>query len=80
MWGRVVVEFCRGKELYPFSRVVGAKDAEISFELLIGLFGLSIGLRMIGSGEANIIFEETSKFLSEGRSELGASVRDESVM
>ena len=80
MRGRVVMEFCRGRELYPFSQVVGAKDAEISFELLIGLLGLSIGLRMVGSGEANIILEETSKFLSKGRSELRALVRDESVM
>ena len=74
------MEFCQGKELYPFSQVVGAKDVEISFELLIGLFGLSISLRVVGGGEADIIFEETSEFLSKGRSELRASVRDESVM
>ena len=74
------MEFCQGKELYPFSRVVGAKDVEISFELLIGSFSLSIGLRVVGSGEANIIFEEMSKFLSEGRSKLRASDRDESVV
>ena len=80
MRGRVVMEFCRGKELYPFGPVVGAKDVEISFELLIGLLSLSIGLRMVGSGEANIILEEMSEFLSEGRSELRASVRDESIV
>ena len=80
MRGGVVMEFCQGKELYPFSWVVGAKDAEISFELLIGLFSLSIGLRMVGSGEANIIFEEVGKFLSEGTGELRALVRDESIM
>ena len=78
--GGVVVEFCQGKELYPFSQVVGTKDAEISFELLIGSFSLSISLRMVGSGEANIVFEESSKFLSEGRSKLRALVRDESVV
>ena len=80
MQGRVVVEFCRGKELYPFSRVVGAKDAEISFEFLIGSLGLSIRLRMVGCGEANIILEEMSEFLSKGGGELRASVRDESIM
>ena len=74
------MKFCQGKKLYPFSRVVGAKDAEICFELLIGSLSLTISLRMIGSGEANIILEETSEFLSEGRSELRASVRDESIM
>ena len=75
-----MVEFCQGKEMHQFSWVVGAKDAEISFELLIGSLGLSIGLRMVGSGEVNIIFEKTSEFLSEGRSELRALVRDESVV
>ena len=75
-----MVEFCREKKLYPFSQVVGAKDMEICFELLIGLLGLSISLRMVGSGEANIILEEMSEFLSEGRSELRASVRDESIV
>ena len=80
MRGGVVMEFCQRKELYPFSWVVGAKDAEISFKLLIGSFGLSIGLRMVGSGKMNIILEETSEFLSEGRGELRASVRDESIM
>ena len=80
MRGGVVVEFCQGKQLHPFSQVVGAKDAEISFEFLIGLLGLSICLRMVGSGEVNMILEETSEFLSKGRSKLRASVRDESVM
>ena len=52
-----MVEFHRGKELYPFSWVVGTKDVEICLKLLIGSLGLTISLRMIGSGEANIIFE-----------------------
>ena len=53
---------------------------EISFELLIGLLGLSIGLRMVGSGEANVILEEMSEFLSKGGGELRTSVRDESIV
>ena len=80
MRGGVMVEFCQGKELYPFSQVVGVEDAEISFELLIGLLGLSISLRMVGSGEANIILEETSKFFSKGGSKLRALVGDESIV
>ena len=55
MRGRVMVEFCGGKELYPFGWVVGTKDVEICFKLLIGSLGLTIGLRMISSGEVNII-------------------------
>ena len=43
-------------------RIIGTEDAEISFYFLIGLFGLSIGLRMIGSGEANIVSEESGEF------------------
>ena len=75
-----MVEFCRGKELCPFSWIVGAKDVEIGLELLIGSLSLSVGLRMVGSGEANIIFEKASKFLGKGGGELWAPVRDESVM
>ena len=58
MWGRVVVEFGRGKELYLFGRVVGTEDVEIGFEFLIGSFRLSIGLGMIGSGELYVISKE----------------------
>ena len=58
MWGRVVVEFSRRKELYPFDWVVGTEDVEIGFEFLIGSFCLSISLGMIGSGELYIISKE----------------------
>ena len=53
-----MVEFGGGKELHPFSRVVGAEDAEIGLEFLIGSFSLSIGLRMVGRGESYVIVEE----------------------
>ena len=58
MRGGVVVKFGRGEELYPFHRVIGAEDAEIGLEFLIGSFGLSVGLRVIGGGESYIVFEE----------------------
>ena len=58
MWCRVVVEFGRRTKLHPFGWVIGAKDSEISFEFLIGSFGLSVGLRMVGSGESDIIVEK----------------------
>ena len=61
-----MVEFCGGEELYPFSRIIGAKDVKIRFKFLIGLLSLSISLRMISSGEVNIIFEEASEFPGEG--------------
>ena len=43
-------------------RIVGIEDVEIGFEFLIGSFGLSVGLRMVGSGEFDIIFQEMGKF------------------
>ena len=55
----VVVEFGRRKKLHPFGWVIGAKDSEISFKFLIGSFGLSIGLRMVGGGESDIVVEKT---------------------
>ena len=58
VWGRVMVEFSRGEELHPFSWVIGAEDVEIGLEFLIGSFSLSIGLRMIGSGESYVVVEE----------------------
>ena len=58
MRGGVVVEFGRGEELCPFSRVIGAEDVEIGFEFLISSFCLSVSLRVIGGGESYIVFEE----------------------
>ena len=49
-----------GKEVCPFPRVVGAKNAKICFNLLIGLFCLSICLEVICSGEFDIIVKESS--------------------
>ena len=54
-----MVEFSSGKKFSPFLRVIGAKDSEISFEFLIGSFGLSISLRMVGGGESDIVVEKT---------------------
>ena len=61
-----MVKLGRGKELHPFSRVIGAEDAEIGLKFLIGLFSLSVSLRMVGSGELYVIIEEACKFLCEG--------------
>ena len=58
MQSGVVVEFGRGEELYPFSRVIGAEDAEIGLEFLIGSFSLSVSLRVVGGGESYIVVEE----------------------
>ena len=64
----------------PGLRVVSTEDVEIGFEFLIGSFGLSIGLRVVGSGEFDVIFQELGKLSCECRGELGTTIRDEGVM
>ena len=75
-----MVELGGGKELYPFSWVVGTEDAKICFKFLIGSLSLTITLRMISGGQANIILEEMSEFFGEGGSKLRTMIRDESIM
>ena len=69
-----------GKEVRPFPRVVGTEDAKICFNLLIGSFCLSICLRVIHSGEFDIVVEESCKFSGKGRCELWTSVRYQRVV
>ena len=52
MSGGVMVEFSSGKKFSPFLRVIGAKDSEIGFDLLIGLLSLSVHL---SGGKVDII-------------------------
>ena len=61
-----MVELGGGEELHPFSWVIGAEYAEIGFEFLIGSFSLSIGLRMVGSGESYVVVEEACQFFCKG--------------
>ena len=60
-----MLELSECKELGPLMGVIGAEDTEIGFYFLIGSFSLSISLRMIGSGEADIVFKDSGKFPSE---------------
>ena len=53
-----MMKLSSGKEVCPFPRVVGTEDAKICFNLLIGSFCLSICLRVICSGEFDIVVEE----------------------
>ena len=69
-----------GEEVHPFLRIIGTEDAKICFNLLIGLFHLSICLRVVCGGEFDIVVEESCKFSGKGRSKLRASVRYQGVM
>ena len=52
-----MVEFGCGEKFCPFLGIVGTEDLEISLNFLIGLFGLSISLRVIGGQKVDIIVE-----------------------
>ena len=80
MWNGVVLEFCERKELGPLMGITGAEDTKVGFDFLIGSLGLSISLRVVRSGESNIVFEDSGKFFGKCRGELGSSVRNESVV
>ena len=54
-----MMKLSSGKKVRPFSGVVGAENVKICFNLLIGLFRLSICLRVIHGGEFDIIVEES---------------------
>ena len=69
-----MVKLSGGKQVHPFPRVVGAEDAEVCFNLLIGSFCLSIRLRVIHGGEFDIVVEESCQFSGKGGCELWASV------
>ena len=75
-----MVKLSGGKEVHPFPRVVGTEDAEVCFNFLIGSFCLSIRLRVICSGEFDIVVEESCQFSGKGRCELWASVGYQRVM
>ena len=80
MWNRVVLELSGGEELGPLVWVIYAEDPEVGFNFLIGLFSLSVSLGVIGSGQADVIFKDSSEFSGEGRCELWATIRDEDIM
>ena len=54
-----MVKLSGGEKVRPFPRVVGTEDVKICFNLLIGLFCLSIRLRVIRGGEFDIVVEES---------------------
>ena len=49
-----MMKLSSGKKVCPFPRVVDIEDVEICFNFLIGLFSLSICLRMIYGGKVTL--------------------------
>ena len=75
-----MMKLSSGKEVCPSLWIVGTKDVEISFDLLIGSFGLSISLGVICSGELDVVLEEASQFSGEGTCKLWSSVGYQRIM
>ena len=75
-----MLEFCESKEFGPLMGITGAEYTEVGFDFLIGSLGLSISLRVVRSGESNVVFEDSGEFFGKRRGELGSSVRDESIV
>ena len=54
-----MMKLSSGKEVHPFSRVVGTKDVKVCFNLLICAFCLSVCLRVVSSGKFDVIVEKS---------------------
>ena len=54
-----MLKFGSGEEVKPGVGVVSTKDAEVHFYFLIGAFRLSVSLGVVGSGEFDIVLEES---------------------
>ena len=79
---RVVImsKFSMGDVIGPRSGVVSTEDLKVCFNFLVYLFCFSVRLQMISGGEREVVFQEFSKFLSEGGGKLGAMIRDDFVI
>ena len=77
---RAMVKLSGGEEVRPFLRVIGTEDTKVCFNFLIGLFSLSIHLRIICGGELDIVVEELCQFSGEGKCELWTSIRYQGVV
>ena len=51
----VVGEFCMGNLISPGTRVEPTEDLKVYFNLLVNAFCLAMGLRVICSGEGEVI-------------------------
>ena len=79
--GAVVVgEFCVRDLISPGTRVASTEDLKVYFNLLVDMFSPTVILEVISSTEEEVIVEELSKFLGEGRGELSTTIRDDFVI
>ena len=70
-------EFGHGKVLVPVGLSAIDVQANVVLDFLIGAFGLSVGLRMVGGGEAGSDSKALEKVAHELRGKLGSAVAGE---
>jgi hypothetical protein len=76
----VMDKFCEGEVFDPCFRVGMTIDPEVCFQFLIEVFGLSIGLRVIGGRWCNGVIKEFGKGSREFGNELGAAIRNDLII
>ena len=80
MGSSVVLELSGGEKTSPRLGIVGAKDPKVGFDLLIGVFSLSVSLGVVSSGKVDVIMEESGEFPGKGGGELRSPIRDQGVV
>ena len=51
----IVGEFCVGDRFGPRCGIIAAEDTEVGFDFLIDSFSFAVGLRVVGSGEGEVV-------------------------
>ena len=64
----------------PGTRVGPTEDPKVGFNLLVDTFRFAIELRVVDSGEREVIVQEFSKFLDKGGGELWAMIGDDFII
>ena len=62
----VVCEFSVGDLISPGTRVGLTEDSKVHFNLLVDTFCFTVGLRVVGGGEREVVIEKLSELLGKG--------------
>ena len=76
----IVSKFCVRYFVSLGTRVGPTEGLKVCFNLLVDTFCLTISLRMIGSGEGEVVVEKFAKFFGKSRGKLWATIRDDFVV
>ena len=76
----VVGELCMGDLISPRTGVGPTENSKVCVNLLVDMFSFSIGLRVISSGEGEVVVEKLVKFFGKGRGKLWTMIRDDFVV